>query len=100
MSTRALVSSPPDFWGDSELRLESKFQPSIGSDAADMKMGYLNLLLPLLCAFACNASHDTTCAPAYVPGTAAYKACLLRSGQSPATQFESSGLHPKFLRPQ
>jgi hypothetical protein len=47
-------------------------------------MRYLILLLPLLCGCAYDASHGLTCAPAYAPGTAGYKACMLRNGQIPA----------------
>ncbi len=48
-------------------------------------MRSLILLLPLLFGCAYDASHGLTCSPAYAPGTAAYKACMLRNGELPAT---------------
>jgi hypothetical protein len=46
-------------------------------------MRYLILLLPLLCGCASyNEAHGLQCAPAYSPGTPAYKACLMRNAET------------------
>jgi hypothetical protein len=59
-------------------------------------MRYLITLLPLLCASALllgacayDATHGLSCAPAYSPGTAAYKACLLRNGEGAYGDYDS-----------
>ena len=53
-------------------------------------MRYLPVILPLLCLCAAplagcasyNEEHGLQCAPAYAPGTAAYRACLLRNSDA------------------
>ena len=46
-----------------------------------LRLGFLLLLVPLLSACADpNGSDPLACSPAYAPGTAAYKSCLLRQG--------------------
>ncbi|HXU57516.1 MAG TPA: hypothetical protein VN710_02140 [Verrucomicrobiae bacterium] len=60
-------------------------------------MRYLITLLPLLCASALllgacaeyDATHGLSCAPAYSPGTAAYRACLLRNGEGAYSDYDS-----------
>jgi hypothetical protein len=60
-------------------------------------MRYLITLLALLCASALllgacaeyDATHGLACAPAYSPGTAAYKACLLRNGDGAYEDYDS-----------
>ena len=60
-------------------------------------MRYLIMLLPMLCASALllgacaeyDATHGLSCAPAYSPGTAAYKACLIRNGEGSYSDYDS-----------
>jgi hypothetical protein len=54
-----------------------------------MRYLVLTLFIPLLCACAeYNATHGLTCAPAYSPGTPAYKACLLRNGDGAYQDYD------------
>jgi hypothetical protein len=36
-----------------------------------------------------DATHGLSCAPAYSPGTAAYRACLLRNGEGAYSDYDS-----------
>ena len=45
-------------------------------------MRYLILLLPMLAACAYDEAHGLQCAPAYSPGTPAYKACMMRNAET------------------
>jgi hypothetical protein len=42
----------------------------------------LCLCAPLLGACAYDEAHGLQCAPAYAPGTAAYRACMLRNAKT------------------
>ena len=66
-------------------------QPWNRDEDVEPTMRCLPAILPLLCLCAVlplaacasyNEEHGLQCAPAYAPGTAAYRACLLRNSDA------------------